>query len=334
MAFDGASGVVNVGPSLSIDSTLAGSYSVEFWIHSTSTAVGRVLGKFNGPTGCNTTGPCLFTAILNVSVGRLSFYTGDGADANALVSTRSDLNDGAWHYIGLERDASTSPATQLMYIDGQLNSSRAESIAPASDSSSFHIGHDGSGYADYYAGDMAEVAIYPRVLSAVRVAAHYAAGSGGSLITLHVNGPTFPVGSIGLSGLGNVEPVFIGASLSFEGSVNEDVKLSNQIPRPTMHKSPVDAVSITSPFAKGATIKVELFPAGTLTGIPPVDSSIVTYSPSGIPWFNYSRPSSGPKIQGDTVVIDLGTLTRTLRLNLSQAFSIDLGGSGHLHGDI
>jgi len=170
MSFDGSTGYVNVPSTTGLNDLFTGSYTVEVWINTTSTAQQRIVGKWP------TSGDGLVTMIVNApSPGQLSAYEGNGADIDALESQSSSLDDGNWHQIDLVRDASVSPVYQRLYVDGNLDAERPESEAPTANSSAFQVGHDGSANADYFDGSIDEVALFSGALSPSRIQAHYEA---------------------------------------------------------------------------------------------------------------------------------------------------------------
>jgi hypothetical protein len=108
--------------------------------------------------------------------GRLLFSTGPagtGKDYVLYSPTGYRLNDGRWHHVVATR---TVAGEKHLYIDGRLAASEPDAGGRISNDRAVQIGgdqlHVGGRYLD---GVMDEIAIYPRVLSAERVAAHFAA---------------------------------------------------------------------------------------------------------------------------------------------------------------
>jgi hypothetical protein len=176
MGFTG--GEADAPANAGFDSLFTGSYSAEFWFKTAFSGNQGIIGRGdggNGPNECNFQfgvgiGP---TRVLEGS-NHLVYYTGDAATVDGLVSSRQNLDDGAWHYVVVERDASTSPPTLRMFIDGGLDSSAPEVDPPCSSTQPLRIGSDG-GLIPAFSGTLGEVALYPSVLSPARVLAHYQA---------------------------------------------------------------------------------------------------------------------------------------------------------------
>jgi hypothetical protein len=67
-------------------------------------------------------------------------------------------------------------ATQRLYVNGVLVASRAQTGAASAASYTLHIG-SWNGTGEFFGGDIDEVAVYDKTLSAARVTAHYRAGA-------------------------------------------------------------------------------------------------------------------------------------------------------------
>jgi hypothetical protein len=108
--------------------------------------------------------------------GRLLFCTGPagtGRDHYLWSPAGYRLNDGRWHHVVATR---TRAGAKHLYIDGRLAVSEPDEGGKISNNRPLQIGGEqhqpGGGYLD---GAMDEIAIYPHVLSAERIAAHFAA---------------------------------------------------------------------------------------------------------------------------------------------------------------
>ncbi len=111
-----------------------------------------------------------------VDQGRVMFLTGPSRKSDNLLysPTGYPLNDGRWHHVVATRSES---GKKQLYIDGKLAGSQHDPGGSiVNDMRPLQIGgeqvHRGGRYFD---GVMDEVAIYPHVLSADRVEAHYKA---------------------------------------------------------------------------------------------------------------------------------------------------------------
>ncbi len=108
--------------------------------------------------------------------GRILFCTGPagtGRDNYLLSPSDYRLNDGRWHHVVAAR---TFAGEKHLYIDGRIAASSPDVGGRISSDRPLQIGgeqhHPGGRYLD---GVMDEIAIYPHILSAERIAAHYAA---------------------------------------------------------------------------------------------------------------------------------------------------------------
>ncbi|MFT5522604.1 MAG: hypothetical protein ACI9HK_000548 [Pirellulaceae bacterium] len=108
--------------------------------------------------------------------GRLLFCTGPadtGRDHYLWSPAGYRLNDGRWHHVVATR---TRGGAKHLYIDGRLAASEPDEGGKISNDRPLQIGgekeHPAGSYLD---GAMDEIAIYPHVLSAERIAAHFAA---------------------------------------------------------------------------------------------------------------------------------------------------------------
>lgn len=150
-SFNGSSDFSVVSRNASLNSTFDGSYTISLWFNSSSTvSIKRMWGMLDASSGYH-------IAMLNYpSVGKIKFYAGAGTDANALDTTRSNLNDGQWHYAVFQIDGTT----QRIYIDGVLDASKTRVAGTASDEN-FYIGksNNATTAAEHFAGTMDEVRI-------------------------------------------------------------------------------------------------------------------------------------------------------------------------------
>ncbi|MEE3218841.1 MAG: LamG domain-containing protein, partial [Planctomycetota bacterium] len=108
--------------------------------------------------------------------GRILVCTGPagtGRDNYLLSPSDYRLNDGRWHHVVAAR---TFAGEKHLYIDGRIAASSPDVGGRISSDRPLQIGgeqhHPGGRYLD---GVMDEIAIYPHILSAERIAAHYAA---------------------------------------------------------------------------------------------------------------------------------------------------------------
>jgi large repetitive protein len=89
---------------------------------------------------------------------------------------------GTWTQLVGVYDASTSPATMQLYVNGVLAASASDTWAPFAGTGTLMIGRDqyDAGFADYLNGSLGEVAAWPSALSAQQVSTLYAAAKNSS----------------------------------------------------------------------------------------------------------------------------------------------------------
>ncbi|MFI6816008.1 RHS repeat-associated core domain-containing protein [Nonomuraea sp. NPDC050328] len=184
MRFKGAATSTFVQLPRSTISGQGGQLAVEAWFK--TTASGTVIGMQNSAD--NT--PSAFTPVVYVGTDgklRAQFYTG----AHAPITSPAVVNDGTWHHVVLSAVSSKAPtsttpgeSTQTLYLDGVALGTLAGEIKHG-DQWETRIG---SGYASTawpasttttkafpFNGDIDEVAVYGKPLSAQVVQQHFAA---------------------------------------------------------------------------------------------------------------------------------------------------------------
>ena len=100
----------------------------------------------------------------------------DGTESLTFTAA-SSLADGAWHHLVVTYDGATSIG---VYVDGAaVGSAQSTSgtLATVLDVTGLEVGRDDA--PSFFSGTLDEAAVYGTVLSASRVAAHFAAGAGG-----------------------------------------------------------------------------------------------------------------------------------------------------------
>jgi hypothetical protein len=86
------------------------------------------------------------------------------------IHSAPELNDGAWHHLVFTRAA----GTLTLYIDGAPVATGHGGTQPLISAPGFRIGSLQSGV-NFYAGSIADAAVYSTALSAATVAAHFQA---------------------------------------------------------------------------------------------------------------------------------------------------------------
>jgi PKD repeat protein len=144
-------------------------FSIEAWFRTTSTSGGKIVGYGNESSGNSSN---YDRHVYMDESGRL--YFGVWTGAMSTVQSQPGLNDGKWHYVV----GSLSPAGLVLSVDGQQVDSRTDTTAGQPYDGYWRIGGDSSwAGANYFAGDIDDVAIYPAALSADTVSQHYALGT-------------------------------------------------------------------------------------------------------------------------------------------------------------
>ncbi|MET7380234.1 LamG-like jellyroll fold domain-containing protein [Streptomyces sp. NPDC005526] len=199
--FDGTASQVTL-PGGSVPGS--GAESASMWFK-TSTPNGVLLGASKNPLSAGTTASG-YTPVLYVgSSGKLhgEFWFSGGSD-NPLVSSAS-VTDGKWHHVVL----STSASSQSLYLDGALVGTQTGTAAMSGQTYTYvgggfvggywpdephHSTTDNTGYATYFKGSIAEVALFRSQLSDADVADEFEAAKNSTGLlpvkTVKVTSPT------------------------------------------------------------------------------------------------------------------------------------------------
>ena len=184
-------------PNLSFERTNA--FSIDAWVRTSETVHDIFIAAkqpnsapFDGYDGlvitndeepaCDTSNPP------SPGAGELAFYL-DGAvsntcppDFNIAVRGTAHLNDGNWHHVAATYDGSSSAAGVKLYVDGAEDTEviQEDTLGTHSilNTSPFTIGSRDSGGVPFN-GDIDEVEVFNRVLSASEVQTLYLAGNAG-----------------------------------------------------------------------------------------------------------------------------------------------------------
>jgi len=99
-------------------------------------------------------------------------------DGNSvLTAAETDYRDNRWHHFVLVADAVNqlgSGATVYLYVDSVLAASTSLSRAAASTQTAITIGGNDDVTFNFWHGELADIAVYPRVLTVTEIAAHNA----------------------------------------------------------------------------------------------------------------------------------------------------------------
>ncbi len=152
----------------------ATSYSVETWFRTTSKSGGLLMGLGNKQVLSSTISDkdVYLSPTGQVVFGAYNVY-------HYALTSATGYNDGRWHHVV----ATQGPQGMQLYVGGKLVASNRTTVSPTRMPTGYwHAGGGvelsawpNHGTSDYLAGDLDESAVYPVVLTAAQVAAHYAA---------------------------------------------------------------------------------------------------------------------------------------------------------------
>lgn len=179
-SFDGVDDTLSFGNT--IGNFGSNNFTIEFWIRTTNTQpVLSVLGKREA---------CVFSSYFDIFLGNgaagidgvlFAALTQDATQANrnVIVST-TKLNDGEFHHVALVRES----ATAWLYIDGTLESKNStHGVTFINNAANLVVGRSPcvgvNNLTLPFQGELDELTIYNRALSAAEVAGIYEAGSAG-----------------------------------------------------------------------------------------------------------------------------------------------------------
>ncbi|SHF73640.1 PKD domain-containing protein [Geodermatophilus nigrescens] len=151
-------------------------FSLEAWFSTTTRAGGKIVGFGSSATGLSGNHD---RAVYMDTAGRLNFGLWPGAQR--VVTSSTAYNDGRWHHV-----VATVGATGMtLSVDGRQVGARTDTTGGQPGYGYWRIGGDSTwSGAQFFAGRIDEVAVYPVVLDAARVADHFRAGSTGAVVNL------------------------------------------------------------------------------------------------------------------------------------------------------
>jgi hypothetical protein len=177
--FDGASFFSYTSTPSNILSTLAGDFTLSFWIKTTQDN-----GNENGPAwagagivAADVPGQHYDIIPAALDGPQIGFNTGPYDDT---INTTMDINNNSYHHVAVTRNQTTGE--KRIYIDGALNNSRFATMNPLSDPHLVAIGCQidasqsnpaGAGTTDYFHGLLDDIQIYSGVLSSSAIAQLY-----------------------------------------------------------------------------------------------------------------------------------------------------------------
>jgi signal peptidase I len=151
-------------------------FTLELWFKTTTTTGGKLIG-FESTTGA--TSPQADRHLFMRADGRL-VYGGWVDSKPATIVSPNAYNNGGWHYVAVTAKPKANGQDAVMYVDG-VNVAAAVTSGTAKYTGWWRAGYGslptGVGYppSASFTGQIDNVAVYQTVLTAARVAAHYAA---------------------------------------------------------------------------------------------------------------------------------------------------------------
>jgi PKD repeat protein len=163
-------------------------FSVEAWFKTTSTDGGKIIGFGNSATGNSGN----YDRHLYIDgAGRVTWGVHPGGVR--VVQSGTGYNDGVWHHVV----GTLGPDGMTLYVDGKRAGSRADTTSGQPYSGYWRIGGDNLngwpnvGGSHYLNGSIADVAVYPSVLTRAQVNEHWMNSGRASAL------PTAPVDAYG-----------------------------------------------------------------------------------------------------------------------------------------
>src|SRR5699024_4278160 len=147
-------------------------FSVEAWFRTTSSSGGKIVGFGNSRTGESSS---YDRHIYLDSDGQITFGVYPGAART--VSSDSGYNDGSWHHVV----GTLGPDGMALYVDGNRVGESADTVSAQDYAGYWRVGGDklsgwpDSGSSIYLAGDIADVAVYDKVLTLGQIDEHWTA---------------------------------------------------------------------------------------------------------------------------------------------------------------
>lgn len=168
--FDGATSFVDVGQFLQAGGNAP--FSLELW------AAPMVDTNYHGLVSRNdSNGPPSEGYLMYVEPSPQPFYDLERLEppsSKAILQTNFMATSGAWAHVVTTYDG----ATMAIYVNGNLENTKAATFAVTGATSDFVVGAEGGGSTSWFLGQLDEVAAYDHVLPATHVLAHYHVGVG------------------------------------------------------------------------------------------------------------------------------------------------------------
>lgn len=149
---------------ISIPRTIAGDFTIAFWLKTTNTAGGSQWWGGKGLVDGEVQG-----AADDFGVSLIGSRVGLGAGTpDVTVTSTNSVNDGLWHHVAATRNAATGE--QLVYVDGALQASGFGPVGLLTAPPGLRIGGIQAGYAGgFFDGSIDDVQIFGRVFAASEI---------------------------------------------------------------------------------------------------------------------------------------------------------------------
>jgi HKD family nuclease len=193
-------------------------FSVSAWFRTSSVFTADAIIVNKG--GFNTSTSRLNYGVWLTSNGNLRGGFEESTGTDIFVTSPNRYNDGNWHYAVVTYDGSVL----RLYVDGQQVASLNTNAMPATDTMPLTIGKNSSSNSNYFIGDIDEVRVYNRALSAQEVSDAYNNGifsNDGLVIYLHMNHILLP------SGITNLRDLYFNDLLNEVNNAKRKIWASN-----------------------------------------------------------------------------------------------------------
>jgi hypothetical protein len=161
--FDATTGYFEVANTASLQRV--GDLTIEFWLKVTSLAAAQVIVS-KGTTG-------EFHVLLNTN-GSISLLM--GPSYNTVVIPAASITTGTWFHVAIVRTAAGKKVNA--YLNGVSQFSGTYTTTPSTTTNVVRVGASSPGTAaSFFNGQLDEVVLYAKALTATQVAAHYAWGT-------------------------------------------------------------------------------------------------------------------------------------------------------------
>ena len=168
--FDGLTGYVDIGLVFPFSGTAT--YTLEAWAAPTVDADYHGLVSRNDENGPPSEGFLMY-----IEPAPTPFYDLERLEppsSKAIVESSYQATSGVWAHVV----ASFDGANMLLYVNGNQEDDQPAAFAITGATSHFVIGAQAGGSTAWFLGNLDEVAVYDKVLSATRIVAHYHVGIG------------------------------------------------------------------------------------------------------------------------------------------------------------